>query len=274
MSENKFEMKNYKEPLTMGILNVTPDSFSDGGQFNSMETALAHAEEMINAGADIIDIGGESTRPGYTPVTAEDEIARVVPIMRAIKEQFDIPVSLDTYKSETAKAGLEAGCDIINDIWCLKWSGNAIPMADAVGNAGASVVISHNRENATYNDLINDIKCDLEESIALAQKAGVKDSDIIIDPGVGFAKDYEQNVAVLNNIESFVDMGYPVLLGVSRKSVIRIAIERDEVSRLMSAEPFEKLGGSKDLDEITHAINEDAISRGVKIVRTHKVWIR
>ena len=172
----------------MGILNVTEDSFSDGGKFISSDKALKRVEEMIEEGVDIIDIGGESTRPGYIPVDAETEISRVIPIIEAIKERFDIPVSLDTQKSSVASEGIRAKVDIINDIWGLKGDPD---MGKVIADGGVSCVLMHNRKNTDYVNFVDDVITDLSYSLSLAKKAGIKEDKIIIDPGVGFAKDTE-----------------------------------------------------------------------------------
>lgn len=206
----------------MGILNVTPDSFSDGGQHNELKAALAHTKKMMEEGAAIIDVGGESTRPGYTLISAEEEILRVVPVIRAIKEQFDIPVSIDTYKSEVAKAAIEAGADLVNDIWGLKYDEN---MANVIAAYDVPCCLMHNRKEAVYEDYMTDVVADLKETLAIAKKAGIKEENIILDPGVGFAKSYEQNLIVINELEKIKELGYPVLLGTSRKSVVGLTLD-------------------------------------------------
>lgn len=201
----------------MGILNVTPDSFSDGGRFNLLERAVRHALDMEKEGADLIDIGGESTRPGYTPVTAEEEIKRVLPVIRAIRKRTEIPISIDTYKAETAKRALDAGANIINDIWGAK----ADPeMAATAAASGVPIILMHNRDDNHYKNLIEDMKTDLRVSINMTLAAGVKPENIILDPGIGFAKDYDQNLKVMNHLEAFHELGYPLLLGTSRKGFI------------------------------------------------------
>ena len=172
----------------MGILNVTPDSFSDGGKFNNIDSALKHTEQLINDGADIIDVGGESTRPNYTKISDEEEIERVVPVIEKIKADFDVPVSIDTYKSKVAEAAVGAGADLVNDIWGLKYDKN---MAEVIAKSGAACCLMHNRERAEYNSFVEDVLDDLRETIAIAKKAGIADDKIILDPGVGFAKSYE-----------------------------------------------------------------------------------
>ena len=211
------EFKLGERTYVMGILNVTPDSFSDGGKFNEIDLAIKRVGEMIEEGADIIDVGGESTRPNFKPVDVEDEINRVVPIIKAIKEKFDIPVSIDTYKAKTAEAAINAGADIINDIWGFKKDKN---MASVAAKYDAPCILMHNREDKPYNDLMKDVKEDLIESVDIAVNAGVRKENIILDPGIGFAKTYEENLIVMKNLKEIKDLGYPVLLGTSRKSMI------------------------------------------------------
>lgn len=206
----------------MGILNVTPDSFSDGGKWNDKDRALAHVADMLAEGADIIDIGGESIRPGYTYLPEEKEIERVVPMIQAVKAAFDVPVSLDTYKAEVAKAGITAGADMINDIWGLKYDGR---MAEVIGRSGLPCCLMHNRKNTDYRTFMEDVKMDLEESLQLAEEAGIARDNIILDPGVGFAKSYEQNLEILRRLGEFDRLGRPLLLGCSRKSVIGLSLE-------------------------------------------------
>lgn len=201
----------------MGILNVTPDSFSDGGKFSSLDAALFHAEEMIKEGADIIDIGGESTRPGHQVITSDEEIARVVPVIEAVKSRFDIPVSIDTYKGDVTEAALQAGADLVNDIWGFK---HDFRVAELTAEYGAACCLMHNRDEAVYEDFQKDFLTDMEKCVALARKAGVPDDKIILDPGVGFGKTYELNLEIINHLEILNTLGFPVLLGTSRKSVI------------------------------------------------------
>ena len=236
----------------MGILNVTPDSFSDGGRYNNTDAALFRVEEMIKEGADIIDVGGESTRPGYEVISTDEEIARVVPVIEQIKKRFDIPVSLDTYKADVAKAGIEAGADFINDIWGLKADEN---MAKIIAEADVSCCLMHNRKEAVYRDYIQDVLSDLEESLFLARNAGIANDRIMLDPGIGFAKTYEQNLELLNKIEILHSFGYPVLLGTSRKSVIGLTLN-------LPAE--ERLSG-------TLATTVMAVMKGCSFVRVHDI---
>lgn len=211
------EFKLGERTYVMGILNATPDSFSDGGKFNEVEIALKRVEEMISQGADIIDVGGESTRPNFTVVEVDDEINRVVPVIKAIKEKFDITVSIDTYKAKTAEAAIKVGADIINDVWGFKKDKN---MASVAAKYDVPCILMHNREDKPYENLMEDVKNDLMESIKIAMDAGVKKENIILDPGIGFAKTYEENLIVMKNVKEIRDMGYPVLLGTSRKSMI------------------------------------------------------
>lgn len=206
----------------MGILNVTPDSFSDGGKFNTIDSAIKKTEELIRDGADIIDIGGESTRPNFEVVPAEDEIERVVPIIKAIKEKFNIPVSIDTYKSTTAEAAIKAGADIINDVWGFKKDPN---MASVAAKYNVPCILMHNREEDEYKDLMKDVIFDLIESINIALDAGVSRENIILDPGIGFAKTLEENLIVMNNLDLIKGIGYPVLLGTSRKRMIGLTLD-------------------------------------------------
>ncbi len=205
----------------MGILNVTPDSFSDGGKWNDRDRALRHVEEMLKEGADLIDIGGESTRPGYTPVSPEEEIARVAPVIEAVKGNFDVPVSLDTYKAEVAQAGIAAGADLINDIWGLKYDER---MAAVISGSGLPCCLMHNKESAGYRSFMEEVKAELSESLKLADQAGIHRDRILLDPGVGFAKSYEQNLEVIRRLECLGELGCPLLLGCSRKSVIGLTL--------------------------------------------------
>ena len=215
-----FDLENHF--YMMGILNVTPDSFSDGGRYNSLDSALFHAERLIEEGADILDVGGESTRPGHKQVTEEEEIERICQVIDKLKIQFDIPVSVDTYKPGVAKVGIQVGADMINDIWGLKWDSH---MAEVIAGSGVACCLMHNRKENNYQDLMLDVKKDLQESIAIAKAAGIEDGKIMVDPGIGFAKDLEQNLTVMKNLEQLKELGYPVLLGTSRKSMIGLTLD-------------------------------------------------
>ena len=212
-----------------GILNVTPDSFSDGGKFNKLDAALYHAEEMIEEGAMLIDIGGESTRPGYTMISDEEEIERVVPVIEALKSRFDVPLSLDTYKSKVAKAGIESGIDLINDIWGLKYDK---AMDKVVADSGLPICIMHNRDNTDYTDFMTDVVSDLKESVDMAITAGIERDKLILDPGVGFAKNLEQNIIVMKELERLNCFKLPILLGTSRKSVIGLTLDLPKDERV------------------------------------------
>lgn len=208
----------------MGILNVTPDSFSDGGHFNSADKALKHALEMIENGAEIIDVGGESTRPGYTVISDEEEIERVCPVIELLKRETDVPVSLDTYKSKVASAGISSGADMINDIWGLKFDTR---MAEIIAASKLPCCLMHNRDNVEkpYADFINDMLADMRETIEIASEAGIAGDKIILDPGVGFGKSYEQNLQAIKYLDRLASLGYPILLGTSRKSVIGLTLD-------------------------------------------------
>jgi len=254
IGNRNFEIGNHT--YVMGILNVTPDSFSDGGQYNNMDTVLFRVEEMIKEGADIIDVGGESTRPGYEQISADEEIDRVVPVIEQIKERFDIPVSLDTYKATVAKAGIVAGADLINDIWGLKYDEC---MADVIAGADVPCCLMHNRKEPNYQNFIQDVLADLKESVQLAQKAGIKQDKIITDPGIGFAKSYEQNLLLLQNLEVLKSLGYPVLLGTSRKSVIGLTLDLPAHQRINGTIATTVLGVVKGCSFVrVHDIKENA----------------
>ncbi|AGM98902.1 dihydropteroate synthase [Streptococcus iniae] len=238
----------------MGILNVTPDSFSDGGAYTDIEKALEQTREMIAQGATIIDVGGESTRPGYDVVEAEDEIERVVPVIRAIKEKYDVLISIDTYKTQTARAALEAGADILNDVWAGLYDGQ---MFDLAAKYNVPIILMHNQEEEVYQNVTQEV-CDfLTERARLALEKGVPKENIWIDPGFGFAKNAEQNIELLKGLESVCQMGYPVLFGISRKRT---------VDYLMG-------GNTKalDRDEATATLSAYALSKGCQMVRVHNV---
>lgn len=205
----------------MGILNVTPDSFSDGGKWNTLDEALGRAEQMVRDGADIIDIGGESTRPGHEQITVEEEIQRVVPVIEAVRKRIDAPISIDTYKSEVAKAAIKAGADLVNDIWGLKYDPR---MAALIAETGTACCLMHNKEKAEYADFYQDMLRETEACVEIARAAGIPDDKIILDPGIGFGKTYEMNLETLHYMERFHTFGYPMLLGTSRKSVIGLTL--------------------------------------------------
>jgi len=246
----------------MGILNVTPDSFSDGGLYNELDKGLAHAAEMVNDGADIIDIGGESTRPGHTPVPAEEEIRRILPFIEEMSKRISVPISVDTYKAETAERALKAGAHIINDIWGAKKDPE---IADVAAQYEVPIILMHNRDNMDYESLMRDVLYDLYESINIAKKRGVRDSQIILDPGIGFAKTYEQNIEVMKNLDKISALGYPVLLGTSRKSMIGHALNLPVSERLEGTGATVCYGIMKGCDIVrVHDVKE--ISRMVKMM--------
>ncbi|MCM3639478.1 dihydropteroate synthase [Sporosarcina luteola] len=216
LGNTEFDFK--KETAVMGILNVTPDSFSDGGKYGQIDAALKRAEEMLRDGAKIIDIGGESTRPGHAPVSLDLELERTVPVIEALVRELDCVISIDTYKADVADAALKAGAKIVNDVWGAKREPR---IAEVAAAHGAPIILMHNRETADYKGLFMDeVIADLEESIAIARKAGVPESNIWLDPGIGFAKNTSQNVLAMQGLRHISDMGYPLLLATSRKRMI------------------------------------------------------
>ncbi|WP_026908558.1 dihydropteroate synthase [Paucisalibacillus globulus] len=238
----------------MGILNVTPDSFSDGGNYTTIGRAVEQAVKMEQLGADIIDIGGESTRPDHDPISVEEELARVIPVIKAIKEAVHIPISIDTYKAETARQAIVAGADIINDVWGAK---REPEIASVAAEYNVPIILMHNRTNENYTSIIEDMKWDLEESIDIATKAGVPRENIILDPGIGFAKSANDNLVVMNNLEKLVDMGFPFLLATSRKRFI---------GSVLDVPPEERDNG-------TGATTCLGIIKGAHIVRVHNVKV-
>lgn len=207
-----------KETFVMGILNVTPDSFSDGGKYYHVEAAIEQAKKMVADGAKIIDVGGESTRPGHERISDDEEIARIVPVIKALLVEVPAIISVDTYKASVARAAVEAGAHIINDIWGAK---SEPEIAQVAAELNVPIILMHNRANTNYGpDFWATAKADIEESIAIAHKAGVPDTHIIVDPGIGFAKTTAQNILMMQHLGDLVAMGYPVLLATSRKSMI------------------------------------------------------
>jgi dihydropteroate synthase len=244
-----------RRTLVMGILNVTPDSFSDGGLFQGEADALAQAERLVCEGAAILDIGGESTRPGHTPVPAEEEQARVVPVIRALAGKLPVPISIDTYKASTADAALKAGARIVNDVWGLQREPDIAAVAAA---HGAPVMVMHNREAIDPAlDIVADMLAFFERSLAIARRAGIPDGDIVLDPGVGFGKTWEQHLEALRRLPEIRALGFPVLVGVSRKSLLGRLHDRE-------TKPADRLVGSL----AAHAL---AGTLGADIVRVHDV---
>ena len=223
--------KSYEPGQTyiMGILNVTPDSFSDGGKFNDVSRAIDHVAQMIEEGAHIIDVGGESTRPGFHEVSAEEEMARTIPVIEAIKARFDIPVSIDTYKAQTAEEAIKAGACLGNDVWGFKKDPE---IANVTAQYDVACCLMHNRKEAVYKNFLQDMKHDLQESVEIALKAGVDKNKIMIDPGVGFAKSYQENLQAIKHVGELKELGYPVLLATSRKSVIGLTLDTDKDNRV------------------------------------------
>jgi dihydropteroate synthase len=236
----------------MGILNVTPDSFSDGGRYTELEAAVEHAKRMVAEGADIIDIGGESTRPGHEKVPLEEELNRVLPVIAAVSKAIKVPISIDTYKAETARCALDAGADIINDVWGAKADSQ---MAAVAAEYNVPIILMHNRSHTHYEDVMADVITELQESMKIVRAAGVKDENIIFDPGVGFGKTYEQNLEVMNRLSELTALGYPVLLGTSRKSIVSKTLDLPKNERVEGTGATVCLG----------------IERGCRIIRVHDV---
>ena len=239
--------------LIMGILNGTPDSFSDGGRYNTSDTAVAHAKQMIEHGADIIDVGVESTRPGHTQISVADEIGRMKEILLPVLEVSTVPVSVDTYRAETAEFALSHGAHILNDIWGLKYDKD---MAAVAAKYDVPVIIMHNQNHTNYDDIIDDMKAFFYSSVDLALKEGVKPQNIWLDPGIGFGKDYAQNVEVIQRLGEITVYEYPVLLAPSRKRFI---------GTILNELPAEER------DEGTVATCITGMIQGVDMVRVHNV---
>ncbi len=237
----------------MGILNITPDSFSDGGSYTSVDLAIQHAQQMVEEGADLIDIGGESTRPGHAPVSEAEELSRVLPVIEALTQQLpQIPLSIDTYKAEVARQSIEAGAHIINDVW----GGMAdARMFEIVAQLGCPYILMHNRRDMDYGDLATDVRGDLEQSIQHALTAGIDSEQIIIDPGIGFAKTGEHNLELMRRLDELHSLGYPLLLGTSRKRFIRSVLD----------------AAADDVVEGTLATTALGIAQGCQIIRVHDV---
>lgn len=238
--------------LVMGILNVTPDSFSDGGRFLRLDEAVEQGLRLKDEGADIIDVGGESTRPGASVVAAAEEMARVLPIIQALSAATDIPISIDTYKPEVAKAALEAGATMLNDVWGGR---RERAMLELAAEWGVPICLMHNRHEALYGDLMAEVAADLGASVALALAAGVRSENIILDPGIGFGKTAEHNLLLMRELSEIVALGYPVLLGTSRKAFIGKVLDLPVNDRL----------------EGTAATVAYGITRGARMVRVHDV---
>lgn len=265
-----FDVKN--NVYIMGILNVTPDSFSDGGNFNSIDKALFHTEEMIAQGADIIDVGGESTRPGYSKISDQEEIERVAPILSAIRQRFDVPVSLDSYKSNVIKANL-GQIDMINDIWGLKYDSE---MANVVSKSELPYCLMHNRKNSEYNNFFDDFIADIKESLEIAENAGIKKDNIILDGGVGFAKSYEQNLQVINRTDELCKLSFPVMVATSKKSVIGLTLDNQLSERTIGTVATTVIGVMKGASFVrVHDISEncDAVKMTKSVLEERK-WTK
>ncbi|MGA0593673.1 dihydropteroate synthase [Enterovirga sp. CN4-39] len=244
-----------RRTLVMGILNVTPDSFSDGGLYQAREAALAHALQLEAEGADILDIGGESTRPGYVPVPAEEEQARVISVIEAIAPRLGIPISIDTYKASTARAALAAGATIVNDIWGLQRDPD---IASVAAEHGAPVIVMHNRETIDPSlDIMDEMRAFFGRSLEIARQAGIPDRHVILDPGIGFGKSWEQHLEALRRLPELKALGFPILVGVSRKSILGRVHNASTV-------PRERLFGSIS----AHVL---AATLGADVVRVHDV---
>lgn len=242
-----------ERPLIMGILNITPDSFSDGGDHIALERAVAHARHMVAEGADIIDVGGESTRPGADYVSEEEEMNRVLPVIRALADQIDVPISIDTYKAKVGRAALEAGAHIINDVWGFQQDPD---LARVAAEMGAPVILMHNQDGTAYpNGIFQSIERFFEKSLEIAKKAGVSADLIALDPGIGFGKTAEQNLYVMKHLDRFKSLGYPILLGTSRKSMI---------GKVLDVPPKERVSG-------TVATSVMGFMAGAQIFRVHDV---
>lgn len=243
----------YNKPIIVGILNITPDSFSDGGKYFSIDKALEQAEKLLKDGADIIDIGGQSTRPGYKEIPLDEELNRVIPIIKAISTKFKCPISIDTYKAKVAEEALKNGASIVNDIWGLQYDNGE--MAQVVAKYNCPVIIMHNQNKKIYsNDIIADIKKFFDKSFEISDKYGIKKENIILDPGIGFAKGMDENLKILNRIDELTTLA-PVLIGLSRKQFI---------GSPLNLEPLERVEG-------TLALNSIAIYKGVRYIRVHDV---
>ena len=252
LSCGPYQLDYGKKTLIMGILNATPDSFSDGGRYIDVENAVAKAKQLVADGADIIDIGGESTRPGAEFVSADEELLRVIPVIQAISQEVEVPISIDTYKAEVAKQAILAGAHMINDIWGGKIDSN---MPEVAAELAVPYILMHNREGSRYSSFMRDSINDLYESIRLAKSAGVRDENIILDPGIGFAKDLALNLEMMRHLDTIVALGYPVLLGTSRKSMI---------GAILDLPPSERMEG-------TGATVCYGIQKGCQIMRVHDV---
>lgn len=268
LSCGKFSLNLGKRTLIMGILNTTPDSFSDGGHFFNSKDAIRHAETMIQEGADIIDIGGESSRPFSEPVPVDEELRRVIPVIQALSGAISVPISIDTTKSVVARKAIEAGASIVNDISSLKMDPH---MADVVRDFDVPVILMHMKgspktmqENPHYDDPVAEIKSFLETVVETAEKRGIKRTQIIVDPGIGFGKTFDHNLILLKHLKEFKTLSLPILVGASRKAFIRNLVKEIPGSR-------DELENLRLIDTGTQAATATAILNGAHIVRVHDV---
>lgn len=247
-----FLKRCHEETLIMGILNVTPDSFSDGGKFYNIDYALKQGIQMVQDGAHMIDIGGESTRPGHETVSEDEELSRVIPVIEKLSKEIDVPISIDTYKSVVAKEAIQAGASIINDVWGAK---RDTDMGVVAKEMDVPIILMHNRLDMPYTNFLEDVKQDLSESIQRVKAQGVEDYQIILDPGIGFAKDFQQNIEMMRNLEQLHTFGYPVLLAASRKRMIGTILDLPVDDRLEGSLATVCFG----------------VTKGVHMVRVHDV---
>ena len=250
IGNKNFDLQN--DCYIMGILNFTPDSFSDGGKWNDMDSALRHVEEMIHEGAAIIDIGGESTRPGHIQITEQEEIERIVPVIKAVKERFDVPVSIDSYKGSVVEAALECGADMVNDIWGFKYDEK---VAEVAAKYDVPVCLMHNRNNTDYTDFVKEWLDDMRGSIDIAKAHGVSMDKIIMDPGFGFGKKPEHNLIAMHHLDKMKELELPILLGTSRKSTLGLILDLPVEERV----------------EATVATTVYGVAKGASIFRVHDV---
>lgn len=244
-----------QKTLVMGILNYTPDSFSDGGSWNSVDKALKHMEELVKDGADMIDIGAESSRPGFTPISADEEIDRLEPILHRLVANCPVPISIDTYKAQTARFALETGVHMLNDIWGLQYKEEPGQMAAVAAEYDVPVIVMHNQDNTNYQNIMEDIKEFFAHAVSIADAAGLDRDNIVTDPGIGFGKTYEQNLYVLQHLQALTSLPYPLLLGTSRKGFIGRTLDLPVTERM----------------EGTGATCVAGILAGTAIVRVHDV---
>jgi len=254
----------------MGIINVTPDSFSGDGLVGDVEAALARGHRFVAEGVDIIDVGGESTRPGHTPVPEEEELRRAIPVVERLAAELPVPISIDTYKSGVARRAIQAGASLINDVWGLK---RDPAIAQVAAEAGVPLILMHNQPQATYSDLVPEVLASLRRSLEQAQAAGVPWEHLIVDPGIGFGKTLEHNLEIMRRLGEFHALGRPLLLGTSRKSMIGLVLDLPVEQRVEGTAATVALGIAQGVDMVrVHDVREmvrvcrmsDAIVRGYR----------